>query len=93
MHTTYMHVYIFSQYTHFFPYTPTYLHKQHINIKAYTRPTQSMIYVQLLVNRFQKSLLLIVRYKYFQICSKDFILQDLILRTRLCSTNLISQQC
>ena len=37
------------------------------------RPSQSMIYVPLLVNRFQKSVLLIVQYKYSKFCSGDLI--------------------
>jgi len=41
------------------------------------RPTQSMIYVPLQVNRFQQFILLIVQYKYSKSCSKDFILQNL----------------
>jgi len=42
-----------------------------------------MIYVHVLVDRFQKSALLIVQYKYSKNCCEDFILQDLILRTRI----------
>jgi len=53
--------------------------------------TQSIIYVPLQVNRFQKSILLIVQYKYLKTCSEDFIPQNLILRTRLCSTGVIPQ--
>ena len=56
-----------------------------------TRPTQSIIYVPLHVNRFQKSILLIVQYKYLKSCSGDFILQNLILRTRSCGTGFITQ--
>ena len=58
---------------------------------VYIRPTQSVIHVQLLVNGFQKSILLILQYKYFKSCSEDFILQNLILRKRLCSTGFITQ--
>ena len=36
-----------------------------------------MIYFPLLVNRFQKSILLIVQYKYSKSCSGDLILQNL----------------
>ena len=36
------------------------------------RPTQSIMYVPLQVNRFQKSILLIVQYKYLKSCSRDF---------------------
>jgi len=55
------------------------------------RPTQSMIYVHLLVNRFQKSILLIVQYKSLKSCSGDFILKNLTPRTRLCGTGFITQ--
>ena len=54
---------------------------------------QSIIYVPLLVCVFHKSILLIVQYKYFKCCSKDFTLQDLIFRTRLCGTGFIPQHC
>jgi len=36
------------------------------------RPTQSIMYVPLRVNRSQKSILLIVQYKYLKSCSGDF---------------------
>ena len=62
-------------------------------IYIYIRPTQSMIHVPLLVNRFQKSVLLIIWYKYLKSCTKNFMLQDLILRTRLCGTGFIHQHC
>ena len=41
----------------------------------------------------KKSILLVVQYrgKYSKSCSEDFILQDLILRTRLCGTGFIAQ--
>jgi len=55
------------------------------------RPTQSMIYVPLLVNRFQNSGLLIVQYKYVKSFSEDFILQNLILCTRSCGTGFITE--
>ena len=35
-------------------------------------PTQSILYVPLQVNRFQKSILVIVQYKYLKSCSGDF---------------------
>jgi len=38
-------------------------------------------------------ILLIVQYKYLRSCSKDFMLQDLILRTRLWGTSFIPQLC
>jgi len=40
---------------------------------------------------FQKSILLIVQYKYLKSCSGDFILQNPILRTRSCGTGFITQ--
>jgi len=49
------------------------------------------MYVPLLVNRFQKCILLIVQYRYSKSCSGDFILQNLILRTRSCGTDFITQ--
>ena len=57
------------------------------------RPTQSIICVPLQLNRFQKSILLIVPYTYLISCSGDFILQNPILRTRSCSTGFITQSC
>jgi len=36
------------------------------------RPTQSIMYVPLQVNRFQKSILVIVQYKFLKSCSGDF---------------------
>jgi len=55
------------------------------------RPTQWKIYIPLLVNRFQEIILLIAQYKYLKSCSEDFILQNLILRTRSCGTAYITQ--
>jgi len=55
------------------------------------RATQSMIYVPLQVNRFQKIILLVVQYRHLKSCSKDFILQNLMLHTRLCRTGFITQ--
>ena len=55
------------------------------------RPTQSIMYVPLQVNRFRKIVLLIVQYKYLRSCSGDFILQNLILCTRSCGTGFITQ--
>jgi len=52
-----------------------------IHIHTYIK---KIIYLQ--VKRFQKIDLLIVQYKYLKSCSKHFILQNLILRTRLCGT-------
>ena len=36
------------------------------------RPTQSVMYVALQVNRFNESVLLIVQYRYLKSCSGDF---------------------
>jgi len=46
-----------------------------------------MIYVPLQANRFPKIILLIVPYKYLKFYSNDFILQNLILLTRVCGTD------
>ena len=55
------------------------------------RPTQSIMYVPLQVNRSQKCILLIVQYKYIKSCSGDFNGPNLILRTILCGTGFITQ--
>jgi len=55
------------------------------------RPTQSIMYVPFQVNRFHKSILVIEQYKYLKSCSEDFILKNLILRTRSCGTAFITQ--
>jgi len=55
------------------------------------QPARATQYVPLLVNRFQLLILLIVQYKYLKSCSKDFILQNLILHTRLWGTGFIPQ--
>ena len=60
---------------------------------VYIRPTQSIIYVPLLVCVFHKSILIIIRYKYSKSGSKDFKLEDVILRTRVCGTGFIPQHC
>jgi len=59
------------------------------HLYSYNRPAQSIIHVPLQVNRFQKSILLIVQYKYLKSCSGDFILQNLILHTRSCGLVLL----
>jgi len=48
------------------------------------------MYVPLPVNTFQKSILLIVQYKYLKSCSEDLTLLNLILRTRSCNTGFIA---
>jgi len=67
------------------------LYVPHIDEVIYV--PQPMIYVPLLVNGFQKSILLIVQYAYFKSCSEDVLLQVLILRTSFCGTAFISQHC
>jgi len=54
-------------------------------------PTQSIVYVPLQVNRSQKCIWLNVQYKYIKSVPEIFILQNLILRTRLCGTGFITQ--
>jgi len=50
-----------------------YLLMSHVRIINETiRPTQSIMYVPLQVNRSQKCILLIVQYKYIKPCSGDF---------------------
>jgi len=44
--------------------------KRDLHMRA-IRPTQSILYVPLQVNRFQKIILLIVQYKYFKSCSRE----------------------
>ena len=56
-----------------------------------SRPTQSMIYVPLLVNRLQKSVELIIQYQILKPCSGEFILQNLIPCTRSCGTGFITE--
>ena len=55
------------------------------------RPTQWIVSVPVLVNRFHRSILLVIQYKYLKFISEDFILQILILRTRSCGTAFITQ--
>ena len=57
----------------------------------YCRPTQSVLYVPLQVNRFAETILLIVQYIYLKSFPEIFILQNLILRTRSCITGFITQ--
>jgi len=61
-----------------------------IHIQIYVHPTQSMIYVHLLVARFLKIILFIVEYKYSKSYAKDQMLQIQILRTWLCGTGCIT---
>jgi len=82
------------RHTHTGTKTHTYLqihNHTHTMTHTQTRPTQSIMYVPLQVNRSQKCMLLIVQYKYIKSCSGDLILQNLILRTRLCGTMFITQ--
>jgi len=58
-------------------------------VRMFARPNQ--MHIPLLVNRFQKSILLIVQHKFLKSCSGLSFLQNLILRTRSCGTGFISQ--
>ena len=49
---------------------------------ANLRPTQWKMYIPFQVNRFIEITLLTVQYKYLKSCSEDFILKNLLLRTR-----------
>jgi len=53
-------------------------------------PTHSMIYLHSRVAKFQKFFSLIVQYRYTKSYVVDQMLQDLILRTRLCSKGCIA---
>jgi len=53
--------------THFYTRHDTSIHQT-----CFTCPTQSIMYVPLQVNRFQKIVLLIVQYKYLKSCSRRF---------------------
>ena len=67
MYKIYMYIYI---YIHMYMYI--YILRIFVYAYIYIRPTQSIIYVPLQVNRFQKSISLIVQYKYLKSCSGDF---------------------
>ena len=58
---------------------------------SFIRPTQSIMYVPIQINRFKKTILLIVQYKYLKSCSRRFYCPNLILCTRLCGTMFITQ--
>jgi len=80
-HRVHMYIYIY-----IYTYICIYMHI-HINI----RPTQSVIYVQFLVARFQEISLLIVLYQSQKSCAEYQILQNPILHTRLCGACFITQ--
>jgi len=61
------------------------------HLTIYDRPTQSIMYVPLQVNRSKKIILLIVQYKYLKSCSRRFYCPNLILRTRFCGTMFITE--
>jgi len=60
---------------------------QQNSIYIYIRATQSIIYVHGMIARFREIVLLIVQNKY----KRYQTLRDLILRTKLCGTRLITQ--
>ena len=69
--------YIISQciHIHHIHHMLTYSHTLYVNVFTYTfyiRPTQSVMYVPLQVNRFAESVLLIVQYRFLKSCSGDF---------------------
>jgi len=49
--------------------------------------------IPLLMRVIHKSIFNIVEYKYYKSWDKDFKLQDLILRTRICGSGFIPQNC
>jgi len=65
------------------------LHPSTLKTRKGPLANRPIILVPFDLNRFQKSILLIVKYKYLKSCS----LQNLILRTRSCSTGFITQSC
>ena len=76
----YMYVYIYVYlYTYIYTYICIYL----------LDPINLLFPLQVIT--FQKIILLIVHYKYLQSCTRDFILQNLILRIRSCGTIFITQ--
>jgi len=77
--------------THSYVFHDSFIRVTNTNTFIYIRPTQSIIYVSLQINRIQKIELRIVQYKYLRSCSKHFFLQNLILRTKLCGTGFITQ--
>jgi len=80
-----------SSMTHSYVFHDTFTRVTITNTVIYIRPTQSIIHVPLQVNRFQKIDLRIVQYKYLRCCSKHFVHQNLILRTKFCGTGFITQ--
>jgi len=54
-------------------------------------PAQSMIYFHCLIVRFQEIILLIDPYKYEKLVPEDKMLLEMILRTRFCGTDFITQ--
>ena len=97
MHTyLYLHTFVYMYvYTHIYRYIYLSIHVTCVcrRTQEAIRPTQSIMYVPSQVNRFQESILLILQHTYLKSCSGDFILQNLILRTRSCGTVFITQQC
>ena len=80
-----------SSMTHSYVFHDSFIRVTNTYTFKYIRLTQSIIYVPLQVNRFQKIDWRIFQYKYLRSCSKHFILQNLILHTKLCGTGFITQ--
>jgi len=80
-----------SSITHSYVFHDSFIRVTNTNTVIYIRPTQSIMHVPLQGNRFQKIDLRIVQYNYLRSCSKHFVLQNLILRTKFCGTGIITQ--
>jgi len=80
-----------SSMTHSYVFHDSFIRVTNTNTFIYIRSTPSIIYVPLQVNRFQNIDLRILQYNYLRSWSKHFILQNLILRTKLCGTGFITQ--
>ena len=74
-----------------------YIYSTHAHIYKWVRPSPkspdpiNKCVCPFWVARFQGNISLIIQYKYFDYCAEDNMLQDLILRTRLCGTGCITQ--
>ena len=83
--------FLLSSMTHSYVFHDSFIRVTNTYTFTYIRLTQSKIYVPIQANRFQKIDLRIVQYKYLRCCSKQFVLQNLILRTKFCGTRFITQ--
>ena len=76
-----MHTYIY-----IYIYMYIYMYKY---VYIYIRPTQCIVYVHCLIARFQEMILLIIQYKYYKSVPEAKRLKNVILRKRLCGTDLL----